>query len=191
VRQRYRRSLLGPFWLTLSMSIMIGALGLIYGRLFKADLDHYLPFLTLGLIVWGLISSLISEASGCFSTAAAYLKHSRLPKSLFVCRTVWRNLLMAAHNVVVYVVVAWIFDIEPSAWVLPLPFALAAIALNGAWIGLVLGMVSARFRDVPQIVANLLQVAFFLTPILFQREQLGAFQYLVDLNPFVPFIEIV
>ena len=60
---RYRRSLIGPFWLTLSMGIMVGTVGLIYGQLFKVEASSYLPYLTVGLLVWGLISSCISD--GC------------------------------------------------------------------------------------------------------------------------------
>jgi ABC-type polysaccharide/polyol phosphate export permease len=191
IRQRYRRSVVGPFWMTLSMAILILTLGVIYGALFNMAIAEYLPFLTLGYLIWGLISNLVTEACGTFSGAAAFLKHSRLPKSVFVFRMVWRNLLMTAHNAVVYVIVAVIFDVAPSWWALSLPLALLAVAANGAWMGLLLGMLAARFRDVAQIVGSLLQVIFFITPIIFKPEALGKHRALVELNPFTHFVAIV
>ena len=191
IRQRYRRSVIGPFWITLSMAVLVAAQGLLYGVLLHVPLHDYLPFLTLGYLIWGLISSMIGDAGTCFAAAASFLKHSRLPKSLFVFRMIWRNLLMVAHNAVVYLVVALAFGVPVGPWALTLPFALAMIALNGAWVGLLVGMVSARFRDVPQIIGNFLQVAFFITPILFKPEMLGEYRFLVDFNPLTHFIAIV
>ena len=190
LRQRYRRSIIGPFWITLTMAVLVGAQGVLYGILLHVPLHDYLPFLCLGYLVWGLISTMISDAGLCFASAAPFLRHSRLPKSLLVFRMVWRNLLMVAHNAVVYVAVAMIFGIRPSPWVVTLPLAIAAIAVNGAWIGLLVGMVSARFRDVPQIIGNFLQVVFFVTPILFKPEMLGKYHWLVDLNPLTHFIDV-
>jgi ABC-type polysaccharide/polyol phosphate export permease len=191
IRQRYRRSVIGPFWLTLSMAILILALGIIYATLFHMPIAEYLPFLTLGYLIWGLISNLVTDACTVFSSAAPFLKHSRIPKSVFVYRAVWRNLLMTGHNAVVYVAVALIFGVAPSWWALTVPLALLVVAANGVWMGLLLGMVAARFRDVPQLVSNLLQVLFFVTPILFKRESLGQHAALINLNPLAHFVEVV
>jgi ABC-type polysaccharide/polyol phosphate export permease len=191
IRQRYRRSVIGPFWLTLSMAILILTLGVIYGTLFHMEIADYLPFLTLGYLIWGLISSLVNEACTSFLGAAPFLKHSRLPKSLFVLRTVWRNLLMTGHNAAVYIIVALVFGVAPSWWALSVPLAVLAVAVNGAWIGLLLGMLAARFRDVAQIVSSLLTVIFFITPIIFKPETLGQHRGLIELNPFSHFVGIV
>jgi len=69
IRLRYRGSILGPFWLTLSTIIMVAAMGVIYARLFHMEVSRYLPFLTIGLIVWQFISALINE--GCQTFLAA------------------------------------------------------------------------------------------------------------------------
>jgi ABC-type polysaccharide/polyol phosphate export permease len=190
IRQRYRRSVIGPFWITLSMAILVGAQSLLYGVLLHVPLHDYLPFLTVGYLIWGFISSVIGDAGLCFAAAASFLRQSRLPKSLFVYRMIWRNLLMVAHNAVVYFAVALIFDIHIGHWALTLPLALAILALNGVWVGLLVGMAATRFRDVPQIITNFMQVAFFITPILFKPEMLGQYHYLVDFNPLTHFIGI-
>ncbi len=63
VRQRYRRSTLGPFWITISLAVMVFALGLLYGQIFGQDLREYLPFIAVGFVIWNLISTLILK--GC------------------------------------------------------------------------------------------------------------------------------
>ena len=69
IRQRYRRSVLGPFWITISMGVMVLALGLLYGTIFKQPLKNYLPYVTTGFIVWGLLSSFITDGLKSFIKA--------------------------------------------------------------------------------------------------------------------------
>lgn len=191
IKQRYRRSMLGPFWLTLSMAIMIGALGFLYGQLFGIELATYLPFLTLGFLIWGFISSVITE--GCTSLIAAegFIRQVRLPFTLHVMRSVWRNLIMLAHNAVVFVAVAIIFQIWPGWSVLLIIPGLVLLIINAIWITLLLGAVCARFRDIPPIAASLVQVAFFLTPIIWMPELLRERVVFAEANPFYHFVEIL
>ncbi len=63
IRNRYRGSVLGPFWLTLSTAIMVVGLGLLYSTLFKLPLADYLPFLAVSLLVWTTISQIVTDAS--------------------------------------------------------------------------------------------------------------------------------
>ena len=191
IRQRYRRSKIGPFWLTISMGVMVGAMGMLYAGLFKIDVADYLPFIALGFIVWGLISGLITDGCAAFIGAEGIIKQVGLPLSVHVYRVVWRNLIIFGHNILIFVVVAVLFSIWPG-WVglLALP-GLALLCLNGVWAGLLLGLVSARFRDVPQIVASIVQVFFFLTPIIWKPELLPGRALVLDLNPFFHFVELV
>ena len=191
IRQRYRRSTLGPFWLTISMGALVGGLGMLYAGLFKMEVAEYLPFVAAGLILWGLISGLITEGCTAFIDAEGIIKQVRLPLSIHVCRVVWRNLIVFAHNVVIYVIAAVFFSIQPG-WtgLLALP-GIALLCLNGVWMGLLLGLVSARFRDIPQIVASVVQVTFFLTPIIWKPELLPDRAFILDINPFFHLVEMV
>ena len=191
IKQRYRRSVLGPFWLTLSMAILVAALGFLYGELFGIAIDDYLPFLTLGFLSWGLISGVIIDGCMAFTGAEPFIKQMKLPFFLHIYKIVWRNLIIFAHNSVVYIGVAVVFGIWPGiAGLLLLP-GLVLIVLNAIWVGLLLGMICARFRDVPQIVVSVLQVAFFLTPIIWKPELLASRAGFVQANPFFHFVELV
>jgi ABC-type polysaccharide/polyol phosphate export permease len=191
VRQRYRRSVLGPLWLTLSMGVMVGALGYVYGDLFKTPLDEYLPFLTAGFIAWNLISNLITESCSVFIASSGYIRQLRLPCSLYMLRLVWRSLIIFFHNALVFVAVAAVFRLEPSwrlLWIFP---GLCLIIYTGFWLGLVLGALCARFRDIPQVVTSLVQVIFFMTPIMWKPELLTNRPMFVEENPFFHFVELV
>jgi ABC-type polysaccharide/polyol phosphate export permease len=191
IKQRYRRSSLGPFWLTISMGVMIGTLGVLYGKLFKMEIQEYLPFLCLGFLTWIFISTSITEGCTVFITSESIIKQIKLPLSSHVYRLVWRNLIILGHNFVVFVVVALVFRVWPGQSGLLVIPGLLVIALNVTWIALLLGIISSRFRDVPLIVASLVQVVFFLTPILWKPSLLGRRVGFVDMNPFYHLIEIV
>lgn len=191
ILQRYRRSLLGPFWLTASMAIMVVALGVLYAELFKIKVDTLLPYLCLGLIVWTLLSSFLTEAGSLFTGSEAYIKQIRLPYSVYVYRSCWSKLIIFAHNVVIYIGVILYFDIWPGAAALLAIPGLAVVLLNGFLLSLCIGMVSARFRDIPQIVTSLVQIAFFVTPIFWTPELLRGRSFALDFNPFYHLVEIV
>lgn len=191
IRLRYRRSMLGPFWLTISMGIMVAALGFLYGGLFQVPLDSYLPFLTVGFLVWALISGLITDGCTALSGSEGMIKEVRLPYSLYVFRMIWRNVIMFGHNFVVYLIVAVVFGIKPTLATMLLLPALALLLINAVSVGVLVSIVCARFRDVPQIIASLLQVAFFVTPIIWQPELLKGHYFLVHSNPFYHFVEII
>ena len=190
IRQRYRRSKLGPFWLTISMGVLVAALGTLYGTLFKVEVETYVPFLALGFIIWGLISGLIIEGCTAFVGAESIIKQVSLPLSVHVYRVVWRNLIIFGHNAVIFAVVAVLFSVSPG-WtgMLALP-GLALLCLNGIWAGLFLGIVSARFRDVPPIVGSVVRIAFFVTPIIWMPALLPGRAVSLEFNPFFHFVEV-
>jgi lipopolysaccharide transport system permease protein len=192
IRQRYRGSMLGPFWVTINMGIMVGLMSAIYGRLFHTPQSDYVPFLTLGFLSWLWMSNTVAESNMLFVLSGRYIKQTRLPVTLFVFRLLARNLIVLAHNFVVYIVVALVVGLNPG-WtaLLAIPgMIITMICLF--WITLLFAMLSARFRDFPQIINSLIQVVFYVTPILWQPAQLGVKRFLiVDFNPVYYFIEIV
>ena len=191
IRQRYRRSKIGPFWLTISMGALVGGLGFLYAGMFGVEVADYLPFVALGFIVWGLIASLINENCNAFIEAETIVKQVHLPLSIHVYRVVWRNLIIFGHNILIFVVVAVIFSIWPGWTGLLAVAGLALLCLNGVWIGLLFGLISARFRDVPLIVASIVQIAFFLTPIIWKPDLLPDRAWFLHFNPFYHFLEVV
>jgi ABC-type polysaccharide/polyol phosphate export permease len=191
IRQRYRRSVLGPFWITISAAAMIGGIGLMYSRLLRQDIDEYIPFLSVGLLVWFFVAALINEACMAFIGAEQLIKQVKLPLTVHVWRVVWRNVIIFGHNVLILVPVFAYYHRGIDAGAVLALFGVLLIALNGFLLGIALGLVCARFRDVAPIVANLVQLAFFLTPVMFQTKALGNQVWIAQVNPFYHFLQIV
>lgn len=191
VRQRYRRSALGPFWITISLAVMVFALGLLYGQIFGQDLHEYLPFIAVGFVIWNLISTLILKGCETFVSAEGMIRQLNAPLSIYAYRQVWSAIISFAHNIWIFFAVSLWYGLDYSLgmlWAVP---ALLVILFNGFWVSILLGLLSARFRDVPLIVASIVQVVFFITPVIWRPEMLPGRALLLVLNPLYHMVEII
>ena len=109
IKQRYRRSVLGPFWITIATGTTAVAMGGLYSMLFKLELSEHLPYVTLGLIVWNLINASILEGADVFVANEGLIKQLPTPLSVHVYRLVWRQMLLFAHNIIIFVIIAIIY----------------------------------------------------------------------------------
>lgn len=191
IRLRYRRSVLGPFWLTISTGALIAGMGPLYGRLFGQDIATYFPYLAVSFITWTLIASLINECSNAFIAAEGYIKQIKLPLTIHILRVVWKNILVFAHHAVIILVVLAFYRPTFGWHILQAPLGIFMIAINGLWLGLLLGLLCARFRDIPLIIASVVQVGFFLTPVMWKAGTLGTMGWVAQINPLFHFLEIV
>jgi lipopolysaccharide transport system permease protein len=192
IRLRYRRSYLGPFWLTISMAITIYSIGFLYAYLFKVDVETYFPHLACGLLSWTLIVNIINESTNCFIDAVGYLRQIKLPYVIFIMRVVVRNVIIFCHNIVAIIPVIIFCPVNIGWWLIALPFGLFIIVVNGVVYGIVLAMLGARFRDINQIVTSFMQVVFFITPVMWMEQVLPThYQFMVKFNPFGHFINLI
>lgn len=193
IRQRYRRSTLGPFWITISTGVMIGTIGVIFGGLFKTPMSEFLPFLTAGLIIWSFISQTIMDATTVFVSAEPIIKQLPIPLFTHVIRMVARNFYIFLHNILIFPIVLVIVQKGVGAECLLSIPGLILLIVNLLWISLLLGIVCARYRDMAQIVASLLQIFFYVTPIIWMPKLLPerADVMILDPNPFYHVIQIV
>lgn len=192
IRTRYRRSTIGPFWVTLSMAALIGGIGLMYSGLFGTSGHDYVPYIAVGFVVWALITGLIKDGCMSFYSAGGMIRQLPAPLSLQTYRFVWKNVVVLAHNMLIYLAICLVYGLWPGFVNLGLALlGLTVICLNGVWFGLIMGLLSSRFRDIPQIVDSVMQVAFFLTPIFWHPDKLPDRAFIVDFNPFRYYLEVV
>lgn len=218
IKQRYRRSVIGPLWITLSMAITAIGLGLLYSQLFQAHIQTFLPYITVGFIVWNFMSGCLLEGTDTFIGNEGLIKHLPAPLTVYALRTVWRLTLMFAHNLVVYVVVVAIFwsDLSHSYRITPDTGALqpgigwsvllaipafVLVAVNGGWVAILFGIISTRYRDIPPVINSLVSLIFFMTPIVWSTDFLtagkigggdGSWRILIaELNPLYHYVQIL
>lgn len=191
IKQRYRRSVVGQFWLTLSMAILIFGMGVVYSTLFNTEIRTYIPYVATTFVMWAFISANITESTTAFIENERIILHISIVKSTFIFRMICRNLMVLAHNILIVPVVFVIFQSGINwniLWFIP---GFILVILNGFWIGYCLAIICARYRDVPQIIASVMQIMFFITPIMFRPAQLGEHSYLLLMNPLADFLEVL
>jgi ABC-type polysaccharide/polyol phosphate export permease len=191
IRQRYRRSVLGPLWITLTMIVTIAGMGPLYAALFKVDAHEFIPYLALGIVSWGMISMLILEGCATFSGADGLIRSVRLPLTMHAFRMISRNLIIFGHNILAYLPFMVYLGIKPTlVWLMIIPGALLVV-IAAFPVSIILGLFCARFRDMQQIVGSIVQLAFFLTPIFWKPEALGSRVAFAKYNPLFMFVDVV
>ncbi|WP_236790074.1 ABC transporter permease [Amycolatopsis sp. GM8] len=223
IKQRYRRSVIGPFWITISQGVISLGLGILYSTLWGLHVSTFLPYIATGFIVWTFVSGCLAEGMETFISNEGLIKQIRAPLTVYMLRTVWRQTLMFAHNIIVVVIIVAIFfgslnnhyDLNHGVcgpetiichpglgwYSLSAIPAFALLAINAGWLTLLLGIISTRFRDIPQLINSIIQLLFYMTPIVWPIDQLygtGARAELarwvvpiVHLNPFYHFVQIL
>jgi ABC-type polysaccharide/polyol phosphate export permease len=166
------------------MGLMVLGIGFLYANLFHIPIQEFLPYVALGIVFFGTVTGTVNEGCETFVQAAGMLSQTSLPMFTFVWRVLFRNLINLAHHLVIVVAVLLIYGYWRVANV---PQALIGVALllaNACWLSMLVGIISARFRDIPQIVGSIMQFAMFMTPVFWKPDRFGKYQAVLDLNPF-------
>jgi len=191
LQARFRRSWIGPLWLMLSAAVFMAALSIVYATLFKIALGAYLPFVAVGVSVWGFLAAVTSESTLVFVESESFIRQTRINLFVYVFRVLWRNIIVFCHQFVVTLVVLILAN---NFFVTMIPLAFFGLALlfaQALWMLPLFGLIGARFRDAQVIIQNLLQVAFFITPVFWPAASLGSRRWLADLNPLNSLIDVV
>jgi lipopolysaccharide transport system permease protein len=192
IKQRYQRSTLGPLWMSISMALMVGALAVIYGSIFKLPLSDYVLYLAAGMIAWLFVSSSVLEGTTAFIAAEGIIKQSAIPLSIYVYRLLWRSLIVMLHNAAILLVIFPLLRPVSALNPLALIAGLLLVMANLFFVALVLATLCTRFRDLPPIVTSLMQVAFYVTPILYEPSQLPeAYRLIAHYNPLYHVIDVL
>jgi ABC-type polysaccharide/polyol phosphate export permease len=194
VKRRYRRTLLGPFWTSISLALYVIAVGIVGAGLWKQDIKEYLPFLVSGMVVWLLVSTIIIESCSLLVSGHALFRNVTFEYSILAYALVWRHLIIFLHNLLVYLLIVCILRPELIGFtpLLAVP-GIIVVAINGVWFALLCGMFCLRFRDVTQLIASLIQIAMLITPIFWPPDSLAGNRRLlfVETNPLFHIIEVV
>jgi lipopolysaccharide transport system permease protein len=191
IKHRYRRSVLGPLWITISMIVLITGIGTLYSVILRLELREYLPYIALGDIVWIYISIIMQDGCTAFTSSDNLIRSMRMPIMTHVMRIVTRNFIVFLHGAVAYIPFAIYLETPPEAiWLLALPGVIAIILLSIP-LTAIFGLLSARYRDLQPAIANFMQLGFFLTPIIWKADMLGDNRWVADINPIYHFIQLV
>ncbi len=191
IRQRYTRSTLGPFWITLSMGVTLLIMGPLYSNLFKIEMGVYFLNLSIGMVLWTFISGSINDFCQIYIISTNYIRQIKIPYSFYIFKVIAKNLIILIHNLILIIVVLIIFSDKFHYISIIAILGLFLIIFNLFWLGLLVSLICTRFRDINQLVSNALQIIFFATPIVWMANSLNSRSYLLELNFFYHLIEVV
>ncbi len=191
IELRYKRSLLGPFWISAALIATVLALAYVFADVFQRDFVSYVSFIGAGLLVWQLILALVTESCASVTEHTSFLQNVRMPMSVIAGRIVVRNAIVFTHNLIAIVVLLVMFGavLQPVAlWALP---GAVVVLTFGYFLTLALGPICTRFRDIPLVIQSAMQVIFFVTPIFWMPQTMSHRPMFVAGNPFFHLIELV
>jgi ABC-type polysaccharide/polyol phosphate export permease len=192
IRRRYKRTLLGPMWVTVSLVIFALVLSLVWSGLFNQPVAKFLPFLLSGLLPWTLISVCIAEACMIWLAGEGLMKSRQFPYTTLIYGLLARNTIIFAHNLVGFIPIALICGV-PLTWQTLLLFpGLVLAVVNCGWIAILVGIFCLRFRDFQPLVGSLIQILMFVTPVFWAADQLqGTRAIIVDVNILHHLVEVI
>jgi len=191
IKQRYRRSSLGPLWLAMGLGATILGIGILYSQILKVDSKNFIPFLAISLLVWNFLASTITESTTTFLTGSNVITSTQIPYTSFVLRCLVRNLIVAAHCSIPVLLVFLYFKIPLHLVSLAAIPGLVLMIANMYWVSLIISVVCLRFRDIGQIVIYSTQLALFVTPIIWMPNQIRVGSPFIRFNPIYHLISLV
>ncbi|MBR0961712.1 glycosyltransferase [Bradyrhizobium japonicum] len=183
MRHRYVRSLLGPFWMSLQMAIVVAVLGSVIGQMSNDDMLSRLPMLALSMTAWTFLNSVVLDATTALQNSASLIRDRALPPVIFLLQCTFRQALFALHNASVPLVL-WLIlsrhELSHAPAALPglLVFVVCTFALS-----LVLGAMATRYRDLKPIIESTLMLAFLASPIIWSSEMINHRSTVMRINP--------
>jgi lipopolysaccharide transport system permease protein len=192
VRRQYLFTTLGPLWLVVSNIVFVGAVAYLYSSAFGLDLARYFPYFAIGYIVWTLLLDSMGRGANIFVTEYAQISQIRMNLFGVVLKSFFARMLVFFLNMAVLLIaLPFIAGSVRFTWQLPVGLLLlsANLYLQSYWTS----ALAARFRDIPLILSNIMRVAFFLTPIIWQPARIHDALRLafVGFNPFYYLIDVV
>ncbi|MEZ5810794.1 MAG: ABC transporter permease [Rhizobiaceae bacterium] len=190
IGDQHRHTYLGPLWLLINYLAFTGTFVIIFGRSFP--IPNFAIYVAVGLFVWLYISEVITLSISLFAREEGFIKGTTLPLAVYVMRLTMQSLIRAGYAASGCVVIV-LFAGNPieAVWLWSLVALLLIFAVTPAAITL-LAVAGAYFPDLQFVVANVMRVGMFLTPIFWIGDNSGGMrQAIYQWNPFTYFLEIV
>jgi ABC-type polysaccharide/polyol phosphate export permease len=193
VRLKFRRSALGVSWIFVNLTVMVLAIGFIYGNLLGQPTHEFIPYLTIGLILWGYLTSSIVEGGNAFINSEGYIKQISLPIYLYIFRAFVSIGLSALVSLSAFVVVALMYRVHVGPGTLLAVPGLMLLMIASLLLVTIFAHLNTRFRDVAHLASVGMQVLFYVTPVMFPAELLRtrSLSFVIDLNPMYHLLEVV
>ncbi len=194
---KYKRSIIGPFWLTISVGILLIILNMIFGSTSQVGFieNEYIHYLCIGIIIWNLITISIGESSNIFINNKQLILQMDFPKTVLVVANLISNILLFFHLLLLIIIVIIFKPFSYNINLIAFLIGFILTIINLFWIKIILAYIACKYRDIAQIVTAVLQVSFFITPIFWKHSKLNLdnsiYSSISKFNPFKVFIDSI
>ena len=192
IRSRYARSTLGQVWMTLSVFFLVVSTGLVWSFIWHAPVKFFLPYVCAGYVFYLFVSSTVNESTTCIIADHRLYINQKMPCSISVMTHVYRSFVILLHNLPILIaLLLWSSAVHIHFGLFYIP-ALFLILFFLFFSSYTLAVICTRFRDLIPLVASLMQVAFLVTPVMWQLKVIPQhYHFYVLLNPFASCLEVL
>jgi len=194
VRLKFRRSAIGPAWIFINLAILVVSIGFIYANLLGQEPRQFIPYLTIGMILWAYLTNSIIDGGNAFVHSEGYIKQISLPIYVYLFRFFVSITATMLITMCAFVIVAVLYRLPVGlGTLLAVPGLLMLMATSLLLIA-IFAHLNARFRDVAHLASVAMQVLFYVTPVIFPAHLLqnrGRLAWIVELNPMFHLLEVV
>jgi len=189
---KYRRTVLGNYWIILTYLITISIISMVWSTLLNAPLSEYFPRLFIGFTVFYLLISFTSSSTDILSGQyQGILLSLGVPINHVILRHLIFIILEYIPFIPVYFLILYFAGLNISLSSLLFLPGLVLVFVNGYWIIFLISLLCARFRDLGLFINAIMSASLLLTPVLWDKSRLGQYESFVYLNPFTSFIEAI
>ena len=172
LKARYRGSVLGFLWTFLNPTLLMIAYALVFGVFMKQQLESYVFFLFIGLLPWIFFSTSVGAGASSISDRRDLLTKVRFPAQVLPATVVATNLCNYVFSLPLMFVLGIYFGVWPSWHVVVYPIVLGIQILFTLALAYFVSALNVRFRDLQHILANVLTLWFFVTPVLYTSSRI-------------------
>lgn len=191
IKFKYKRSLLGPVWNTIGIIISSSLVAFLWSNIFQKEFFDYFVYILSGFVFWNWFTSSINEAGSIFSEFRRVITVYDIPFFSYILRSSTRNFFFLIHNLIPLILIG--LYLNGTSLLLYIPLFILNVFLIFILINFIvfsLAIITTRYKDISSIVSLILQIMFFLTPIIWHKESARAALFLVNFNPLSHLVDL-
>ena len=177
VKYKYKRSILGPVWITLTTAIFISVISLVYKKLFNIDIVNLLPYLSIGYILWLLFSTIILESVNLLNENRVVINDMKINYFDLIIKNIIKNFIIFFHNSFIVVLIFLYFQILPPISIFLGFLNLFICGFSLIFLTFFLSIFTLRYKDVGQFLNSIIFLFFLITPNILGGKTFGKLKY--------------
>lgn len=186
----YRRSIFGPFWVTVHSAIFIILISILWSKLLNYDPEFFFPYICSGYLLWWFISDCITQSSSVLSNNKKIISDLNSLYTIYL-RNFFKSIFIHLHHLIFLLFFFLYFDALKNVNIVHLIISYLFFLVSILNIQCFVSIISSKYHDVGNLIKSLLGIAFFVTPIVWVLDSHKVPDYIILYNPFYYLIELV